>query len=180
MAVEDTAGRKPGGGGAGNADSVPPLTGRRVLVYLLAFFAVVFAANGAMIMLAVDTLPGVEVDSAYRASLAFNSEIVRAQEQAARDWHVAAHVERSGDGLARLRLEARDARNLRLGGVAFSARLSRPTDQRADRVFRITEPEAGVYRGEAQDIGPGQWELIIEGMRGTERVFLSRNRLVLQ
>lgn len=180
MAGEDMAGRNLGGGSAADAAPAPPLTGRRVLVYLLAFFAVVFAANGAMMMLAVDTLPGVEVDSAYRASLAFNSEILRAQEQAARNWHVAAHVERSEDGYARLRLEARDAQSLRLGGVAFSARLARPTDQREDRVFRITEPEAGVYRGDAQNVGPGQWELIIEGMRGTERVFLSRNRLVLQ
>jgi nitrogen fixation protein FixH len=175
MAREDVASEGPA-----NATPVPHLTGRRVLIYLLAFFAVVFAVNGVMIVLAIDTLPGVEVDSAYRASLAFNSEIVRAHEQAARNWRVAAHVERSGDGYARLRLEARDAQNMRLGGVAFSARLARPTDQREDRVFRITEPEVGVYRGEAQNVDPGLWELIIEGMRGTDRVYLSRNRLVLQ
>lgn len=156
------------------------LTGRRVLFYLLAFFAIVFVANGVMITLAIDTLPGVEVDSAYRASLAFNSEVLRAQEQKARNWHVAAHVERSGDGFARLRLEARDAQETRIGGVAFAARLERPTDQRVDRVFNITEPEAGIFRGEAQNVEPGQWELIIEGMRGTERVFLSRNRLMLK
>jgi nitrogen fixation protein FixH len=166
----------------GTADTAPAplLTGRRVLFYLLAFFAIVFAANGVMMMLAIDTLPGVEVDSAYRASLAFNSEILRAQEQKARNWHVAAHVERSGDGFARLRLEARDSQQMRLGGVAFSARLARPTDQRADRVFRITEPEVGIYRGEAQNVEPGQWELVIEGMRGTDRVFLSRNRIMLR
>lgn len=166
--------------GTASAAAAPLLTGRRVLVYLLAFFAIVFAVNGVMITLAIDTLPGVEVDSAYSASLAFNSEVARAHEQAARNWHVAAHVERSGDSLARLRLEARDAQNMHVGGVAFSARLARPTDQREDRVFRITQPEAGVYRGDAQNVEPGQWELIIEGMRGTERVFLSRNRLVLE
>lgn len=175
MAREDMA-------DAGTASDVlaPRLSGRRVLGYLLTFFAVVFAVNGTMIMLAIDTLPGVEVDSAYRASLAFNSEVSRAQQQAARNWHVTAHVERSGGGNAQLRLEARDAQDMRLGGVAFSARLARPTDQREDRVFRITEPEAGIYRGDTQNVGPGQWELVIEGMRGTDRVFLSRNRLVLQ
>lgn len=162
------------------AGATPHLTGRRVLFYLLGFFALIFAVNGVMITLALDTLPGVEVDSAYRASLAFNSEITRAHEQAARNWHVAAHVERGGDGDARLRLEAHDAQNMRLGGVVFAARLARPTDQREDRVFRITEPEAGIYRGDAQNVEPGLWELIIEGMRGTDRVFLSRNRLVLK
>lgn len=170
------------GDGGGNlaARAAAPLTGRRVLFYLLAFFAIVFAANGVLVVLALDTLPGVEVDSAYRASLAFNSEVMRAQEQAARNWHVAAHVERSSDGLARLRLEAHDAQNMRLGGVSFSARLARPTDRREDRVFRLTEPEVGIYRGEADNVAAGQWDLVIEGMRGTDRVFLSRNRLMLQ
>jgi nitrogen fixation protein FixH len=157
-----------------------PLTGRRVLIYLVAFFAVVFAANGALVVLAVDTLPGVEVDSAYRASLAFNSEIARAHAQAARAWHVAAQVERDGGGIARLRIEARDAKNAPLSGVVFSARLARPTDQREDRAFRLNEPETGIYRGVAQDISAGQWELVIEGMRGSERVYLSRNRVLLQ
>ncbi|MGZ9111522.1 MAG: FixH family protein, partial [Rhodoplanes sp.] len=73
-----------------------PLTGRRVLIYLVAFFGVVFAANAALVKFAIETLPGTEVDSAYRASLAFNGEI-------------AAHVERNGDGGARLRIDARDA-----------------------------------------------------------------------
>lgn len=157
-----------------------PLTGRRVLIYLVAFFAVVFAANGALVMFAIDTLPGVEVESAYRASLAFNSEISRAHAQAARAWHVVAHVERDGDGTARLRIEARDSNSVPLSGVAFSARLARPTDQREDRTFSLTEPETGIYRGVAQNVGAGLWELVIEGVRSSERVYLSRNRTLLQ
>lgn len=157
-----------------------PLTGRRVLVYLLAFFAVVFVANGVMIKLAIDTLPGTEVDSAYRASLAFNSEISAARAQAARGWQVQAQVERGPDQRAAVRIEARDARNLPVSGVAFVATLARPIDKRADRPLTLAEREAGVYRGEAVDVAAGQWDLIIEADRGSERVFLSRNRVVLQ
>jgi nitrogen fixation protein FixH len=157
-----------------------PLTGRRVLVYLLAFFAVVLAANGVMIKLAIDTLPGTEVDSAYRASLAFNAEISAARAQAARGWHVDAHVERGPDQRAAVRIEARDAHNTPVSGVAFLARLARPIDKRADRPVTLAEREAGIYRGEASDVPPGQWDLIIEADRGSERVFFSRNRVMLQ
>jgi nitrogen fixation protein FixH len=157
-----------------------PLTGRRVLIYLVAFFGVVFAANAALVKFTIDTLPGVEVDSAYRASLAFNAETAAAQAQAQRGWRVVAHVERDNGGDARLRIDARDAAGVPLGGVGFTARLARPTDERGDRLFALVERETGIYAGNAAGVGPGQWDLVVEAARGSERVFLSRNRLVLQ
>jgi nitrogen fixation protein FixH len=156
-----------------------PLTGRIVLVYLLAFFGVVFGVNGVMIKYAIDTLPGTEVDSAYAASLSYNAEVRASHDQDARGWHVAGHVERSPDGAAAVRVEARDAGNVPLTGLAFAARLTRPTDRHGDRTINLSERESGVYRGRAADVAPGQWDLVLEAANGTERVFLSRNRLAL-
>ena len=51
-------------------DTPKPLTGRKVLFLLVAFFGVVIAVNLVMMKLAIQTLPGTEVDSAYSASLA--------------------------------------------------------------------------------------------------------------
>jgi len=161
-------------------DRQKPLTGRTVLFGLIVFFAVVVGANLTLTVLAVGTMPGTEVDSAYRASLAFNSEIGAARAQTARNWHVAAHVERGNDGHAMVRIDARDDRGTPLTGLAFAARLMRPTDQRADRAFVLAERESGIYRGVADDVAPGLWEMVIEARRGAERVFLSRNRLVLK
>ena len=45
--------------------SPKPLTGRKVLFMLVAFFGVVIAVNVIMAKLAIQTLPGTEVDSAY-------------------------------------------------------------------------------------------------------------------
>jgi nitrogen fixation protein FixH len=44
--------------------SEKPLTGRKVLAILIAFFGVVIGVNVAMMRLAISTLPGTEVDSA--------------------------------------------------------------------------------------------------------------------
>ena len=49
--------------------SPSPLTGRKVLLMLVAFFGVVIGVNVIMMKLAIQTLPGTEVDSAYSASL---------------------------------------------------------------------------------------------------------------
>lgn len=157
-----------------------PLTGRMVLFYLVAFFAIVVGVNMVMMKLAIDTLPGTEVDSAYRASLAYKSEISAAHDQARRNWKVDAHVERSADGAAMVRLDARDANGTPLSGLKFSGRLERPTDKRIDRAVELAESGIGVYRGSAADVLPGQWDLVIEGeARGGARLFLSRNRVIL-
>ena len=50
------------------------LTGRAVLLILLAFFGVVIAVNLIMARYAVSTFAGVETESSYKAGLAFTAE----------------------------------------------------------------------------------------------------------
>jgi nitrogen fixation protein FixH len=161
-------------------DRKKPLTGRTVLFGIIAFFAVVVGANLTLTVLAIGTMPGTEVDSSYRASLAFNSEVGAARSQAARHWRVVAHIERGIGGRATVRIDARDGQGAPLTGFAFAARLMRPSDQSADRAIALAERESGIYRGAAENVAPGLWELVIEANRGSERLFLSRHRLVLK
>jgi nitrogen fixation protein FixH len=156
------------------------LTGRAVLVWLLAFFAVVFTANGVMMKFALETMSGTEVDSAYRASLAFNSEAQAARRQDERAWRVNGNAARNPDGDAVVRVEARDKAGVPLTGLTFSAALERPTDKRADRHIVLAELQAGLYGGKAADVAPGQWDLVLEADRGGERVFLSKTRVFLK
>ena len=106
------------------------LTGRMVLFMLVAFFGVVIGVNVIMMRLAIQTLPGTEVDSAYSASLAYEKEIATAREQSERNWKVDAHVERSGQGGATLQIEARDSNGRPMSGLKFQGRFERPTDRR--------------------------------------------------
>jgi nitrogen fixation protein FixH len=161
------------------ASAPRPITGRFVLIAVVSFFTVVIGVNVAMMRLAITTLPGTEVDNAYSAGLAYQREIQAAHQQNVRNWKVDAHVDRSPDGFASLNVSAHDASGASLGGLSVSGRLERPTDRRADQVFAIEEKNGGVYRGIAQGIAAGQWELVIEARRGGERLFLSRNRIVL-
>ena len=161
------------------AASGRPITGRTVFIATAAFFAVIIAVNLVMIKLAVDTLPGTEVDSAYRASLAYGTEIKAAQAQAQRQWRVNAHIERRPDGEAVVRVEARDKNGAPLAGLAFTGRLERPADKRADREIALAEAESGIYRGKLSGVTPGQWDLVLESDARGERLFLSRNRVIL-
>ena len=156
-----------------------PITGRMVLFMMVAFFGVVIGVNLLMMRLAIQTLPGTEVDSAYSASLAYQKEIATAQAQSARNWKVEAHVERSGQGGATLRVEAKDASGRPMSGLKFQGRFERPTDRRADQPVALAETGIGIYRGNAEAIAAGQWDLVLEGVSAGQRMFLSRNRVLL-
>jgi nitrogen fixation protein FixH len=159
--------------------SPQPLTGGKVLAILIAFFGVVIGVNVTMMKLAILTLPGTEVDSAYSASLAYGKEIAKAHEQRARNWKVDAHVERSGQGGATLEVEARDSFGRPMSGLKFHGRFERPTDRRADLPVALAEVGIGIYRGSADAVAPGQWDLVLEGVAAGQRLFLSRNRVLL-
>lgn len=156
-----------------------PVTGQMVFFTLVAFFAVVVGVNLVMMRLAIKTLPGTEVDSAYSASLAYQREILAARQQNERGWQVQAHIERRPDGAAAVAIEARDHAGAPLAGLNFLARLQRPTDRRADRAIEVTEAGSGSFHGRAEGISAGQWDLVIEGDAEGRRMFLSKNRVVL-
>jgi nitrogen fixation protein FixH len=155
------------------------LTGAKVLFMLLAFFGVVIGVNMIMMRLAIQTLPGTDVDSAYSASLAYEGEIAAAHDQNARNWKVDAHIQRGPDGGATLQVEARDDSGKPMSGLKFQGRFERPTDRRADLPVALAETAIGIYRGSAPMIAPGQWDLVLEGDAAGQRMFLSKNRVVL-
>jgi len=156
-----------------------PLTGTKVLLMLVAFFGVVIGVNVTMAKLAISTLPGTEVDSPYSAGLTYEKEITAAHDQAARKWQVNAHIQRSAAGDATVQVEARDASGRPMTGLKFQGRLERPADKRADLAVNLSEVGIGIYRGNATAVAPGLWDLVLEGDAHGERMFMSKNRVVL-
>ncbi|MGY3443413.1 FixH family protein [Bradyrhizobium sp. USDA 4473] len=156
-----------------------PITGRFVLIAILTFFSVVMGANLVMMRFAITTLPGTEVDSAYSASLTYDREIIAARQQNERHWQVQVHINRQSDGEAVLAIEARDRAGMPVTGISFIGRLERPVDRRADRAIEVSQANVGTYRGSAVGVAAGQWDLVIEAAADGRRLFLSKNRIIL-
>jgi nitrogen fixation protein FixH len=159
--------------------SARELTGRTVLLWLVAFFGVVFAANGALVRAAISTFGGVETASSYKAGLQFEQDVAVAQRQDALHWQVSGELTRDGGGQAVLDVIARDASGAPLAGLTTIAHLTHPADERLDHVIPVRSVAAGVFHGLAQ-APPGQWELIVDLYRGDDRVFRSRSRVTLR
>lgn len=155
------------------------LTGFKVLLWLLAFFGIVFAVNGVLVQAAISTFGGVETASSYQAGLQFEQDVAVAQRQDARHWRIGGKLVRDGAGQAVLDIDARDAGGAPLAGLTATALLAHPADQRLDHAIPVRAVAAGVFHGQAV-APPGQWELIIDLYRGDARLFRTRSRVTLR
>ena len=165
--------------GGGDRRRSQELTGRTVLFCLVTFFAVVAAVNAVMMVAAVTTFGGVETKSSYQAGLTFAREEAAAEAQGARHWRVNATLQRAPGGATRIVLSAQDAVGQPLTGLEADISLIHPTDRRLDRAVTVQADGPGRFHG-AVTPAPGQWDLVIELARNGERLFRSRERIVLR
>jgi len=162
----------------GDGCQVREVTGRTVLVWIVAFFGVVALVNVVMIRAAVSTYGGLETESSYQAGLAFARETADARAQDALHWRVDARLSPARDGATTLVVAAHDSDGRPLRGLAATARLVHPADQRDDHAVSLQEVRPGEFRG-AAPTAAGQWDLVLELGRDGKRLFRSKNRIVL-
>lgn len=165
--------------GTDAAGGAKELTGRVVLLLLVGFFGVIFAANGVLVQKALSTFGGVETDSSYKAGQMFERDVAMAKAQDSLHWQVDAKVAPAAGGGALLDISVRDFAGAALGGLAAAVVFERPTDRRLDRTIAVHEDAAGHFRGSA-NVAAGQWDLVIELSRQGERQFRSVNRIILR
>jgi nitrogen fixation protein FixH len=158
-------------------DDGRPLTGRTVLICLLAFFGVVFAANAVFVRFAVSTFGGVETESSYKAGLAFGRDTEAARAQEARHWNVEANLAPEEDG-TRIVVTARDAQNQAIPTLDATMELAHPANRRDDAPVTLSQTAPGRFEGHTT-ARHGQWDLVIELRRGEERMFRSKSRITL-
>jgi nitrogen fixation protein FixH len=124
-----------------------------------AMFAVVFAANGIMVVFAFGSWTGLETRGAYEKGVTYNETLAAARAQAALGWRVEITLEPTGTGLVRLEaaFRDRDGRPPRL--TAVTARLIRPTHSGHDLVLALAAQGMGRYGTETTLPLPGQWDV---------------------
>jgi nitrogen fixation protein FixH len=145
---------------------------------MLAFFAVIVAADATMIYKAVSTFGGVDNANAYRDGLAYNTRIASAARQSDLGWQDDVEFVRDP---ARLRVSLASAAGALPRDLKVEATLGRPATVRLDTVLRLAESTPGVFEAPLGDVlGEGAWIATVRVFRGGEdadAVYQTRRRL---
>lgn len=155
------------------------LTGRKVLVLIVLFFGAIFAVNGAMVYFAISTFPGLEVASSYRAGQEYEAEVAAGKAQTDRRWRVGGSVVPEGPG-ARVAFDFVDSVGAAIEGLTVAVHLVHAVDPTHDHVATLSEVSPGHYQTDLADVPDGHWSLEIEALRGDDRLFKSRNDLLIR
>ncbi|MDJ0942345.1 MAG: FixH family protein [Kiloniellales bacterium] len=143
------------------------------------FFLVVFAANGAMIAVALSTWTGLETDSAYQDGLAYNDRLAERAAQEALGWRVALALEPAGGTAAELRVRLLGPSGEALYADEVRARFKRPTLEGHDFAVTLENRGAGLYGRQVTLPLPGQWDVELTVTKDGDR-HSSRRRVTLQ
>ncbi len=134
-----------------HASPVHPITGRKVLLTMVAGFGIVIAANLTMLFAATGTFPGLVVGNSYVASQDWNRRVAA---QRALGWRAAAEY---AGGRLTVRIAGRD--DAPVGGLAVSATVGRPATTREDITLDLAG-EGGAYVAPLE-LGPGRWRIAL-------------------
>ncbi len=130
------------------------VTGRHVLVWMVAFFGLIIAIDSYLVYKAVSTFSGIETTDAYRKGLQYNQRIADGQRQADRGWfHEIAIDAKAG----RINLTMRDQAGGAVDGLHINATVGRPATNAYDREMAFEPLGAGLYGAAADGLDPGTW-----------------------
>jgi nitrogen fixation protein FixH len=126
-------------------------TGRHMAIIMVAFFGVVVSVNGYMAWVAVDSWTGLMARNGYVASQDFNAGLAVRRKQDSLGYQ--SLLRYADDAMV---FTFRDRSGQPLAGYKITLKLARPTNEREDRQFVMTEGMPGIYRQKLQ-LAPGQW-----------------------
>jgi len=155
------------------------LTGRHVLLMMLAFFGVIFTVNGIFLTKAIGTYTGVVSVEPYVKGLKYNDRIEAGERQAALGWSERLDISREG----RIALVLADADGRPVRSLVVKGGIGRPSTSRLDRAVALTETAPGTYSMDAGKLDEGTWLIFLEARpdKGEgEAVYRLRRRVWLK
>ncbi|HRD76764.1 MAG TPA: FixH family protein [Hyphomicrobiaceae bacterium] len=156
------------------------LQGRHVLITFLAFFAAIFAVNGALLYFALKTHSGLVAVEPYRKGLAYNDRIAADATQSALGWKAEAAL--SSGGALTVAMADRDGKPV--AGLKVTGLFGRPSTSKDERRLALIETAPGRYSADLGALSTGAWRIDIEALRpatdlAPDALYRARRRLWL-
>jgi nitrogen fixation protein FixH len=153
------------------------LTGRGVIVWLLAFFGIIFVINAVFIGVAVKTFTGDDADDSYLQGVEYNHTLAQRAEQEKLGWHATIAADRLSTGNVRIGVVLKQADGAPETKVALLGTLHHPSDETKDRPLHLRQIAPGEYVADLDGVGTGAWDVIVTTPAKAETPFEASRRL---
>lgn len=153
--------------------------GRWIPWAFVAFFLVVFAANGTMIAVALGTWTGLKTHHAYEEGLAYNEHLAAREAQNELGWQVAIALAPIEGGDLELKASLVGPSGAPLFADEVRAEVLRPTLEGHDLTVILEDRGKGRYGRRITLPLPGQWDVRLHVTKGTD-LHVSRRRFVIE
>lgn len=152
------------------------LNGYHIFGVIAAFFGVVFAVNGVMVFLALDSWSGLSTQDPYQRGLRYNSTLEAMAQRDALGWQESFSFTASengsnaqGESQGRISLEMRDRDGNLLEGLIVAGQIWRPTNEGFDRPLKLEAVGAGRYSTNVAFPLKGNWLVRLSAQRDPNR-----------
>ncbi|MGF1462307.1 MAG: FixH family protein [Maricaulaceae bacterium] len=141
------------------------VTGRFVLIAMLAFFGVVIGVIAVFITVATRTFSGVVSETAYEDGLNYDAALAERRAQAALDWRFAIQATpRDAESRSTVSVVVTDAEGAPAPVQNVRLRLSRPVSRDQDQSMALSQGPDGVWRVRTV-LEPGAWDASVTAQR---------------
>lgn len=130
-----------------------PITGRHVLIAMIAFFGVIVTVNMTMAVFASRSWTGLEVKNSYVASQDYNAKLAVVARQKALGWS-STLSQVAGE----FRLQLVNSAGAGIAGARVDGLMKRPVQASDDTSLTFREVASGDYRAIVPD-GKGVWDV---------------------
>ena len=145
-----------------------------------AMFFVIFAANAAMVGVALDSWRGLVTTDSYEKGLAYQEAIEAEKREEALGWSVDLSVDHPEPKRADVLISVTDNQGQPLDADRVRVGFVRPTQEGYDSLHTLTALGGGKFAKSVQLPLKGLWELRIEAAKGQDAVRVSRRITVTE
>jgi nitrogen fixation protein FixH len=137
------------------------LTGRGVLLWLGAFFGIIFATNAYYITIAVKSFSGEDEQKPYLQGVEYNDTLARRALQKKLDWRAAVAASRLPSGNVRIEVDLVQASGAPEIGARLAGELRHPANENRDRTLDLREAAPGRYQADLANVSTGSWDVMV-------------------
>jgi len=137
------------------------LSGRGVLLWLLAFFVPVILINVYFIVISVSTFSGEDEQKPYLQGVSYNQTLARREEQQHLGWRMSVSAQRSPAGKVDFDIVLRNADGTPRCGEKLSGELRHPADELKDKPLVMRPGQSCHYVARIDGVSRGAWDLVL-------------------